>query len=154
MNHQTVEQLRQIVNSDNWPIDINDWPVEVNRDTNCLAYALGLPFPDKKREIFNGSDCSIRLELLGFFRELGLEWREISSAKVAKDDEIVIQAYEYRKIPWGSDFHVVRRDYNGKWSHKEGWECAPNIIADWGELVFYIHPDNISCIFAVKKSTS
>ena len=152
MNLRIIEQLRRIVNSDNWPMDIKEWPAEVNQDTNCLAYALGLPFPDKDREIFNGAECSIKDEIIGFFRILELDWREISSAEEAKDDEIVIQAYGYSRGIFGRTFHVIRRS-NGLWTHKEGWKNAP-VAINGPEQIYYLLPEEMACVFAVKKRTS
>ena len=143
MTTAIIERLRQIVRAENWPLDAQDWPLELNECTNCLAFALGLTFPDRDKEIFN-CEMPIEEEVEGFLKILKLEYRKIQSVQEADKDEYVLVCYEVIGP------HVVRRNLNGKWVHKEGWYYAPMDIIDWG----YYSPENIVAIFAVKKSVS
>jgi len=154
MNKKTIEQIRQIVDSDNWPLDFNEWPEELNKSTNCLAFVLGLPIPDKNYKLFNGSNAPIKEDILEFFKIMHLEWREITDIQDAENDEIIIQGYEFWQTLAGEDFHIVRRNLNGNWVHKPGWNRAPSIIENLNDLHCHMHPDGITCIFAVKKRTS
>ena len=154
MNKKTIEQIRRIVNSDNWPLDFNEWPEELNKFTNCLSFALGIPIPDKDYKLFDGPKLQIRKDILKFLKIMNLEWREIANIQEAKEDEIIIQGYEFWVPVSGEDFHVIRRNLNGMWVHKQGWHRAPKIIKNPNNLHCHMHPDGITCIFAVKKRTS
>lgn len=154
MNQKIIEQIRHIVQSENWPISINEWPEELNKSTNCIAFALGLPISDKDGKLFNSPDTKIKDDLLTFFEVMGLNYREIEDIKEAKDDEIIIQGYDYWQIMGGDDSHVVRRELDGTWVHKQGWNRAPIIIEDLNNLHCNMHPKDLSCIFAVTKSAS
>ena len=145
MTLKQIERMRQIIKEDSWPLDAEDWPLELNECTNCLAFALGLTFPDKDKEIFN-CEMPIQKEVEGFLRILELQYREIKSVLDAKKDEYVLVCFE--NSAFGP--HVIRRNLNWKWVHKEGWHYAPTDIVDWD----YYSPEEIISIFAVKKGVS
>ena len=154
MNQQITEQIRLVVDSKNWPLDCNKWPEELQESTNCLSFALGLPISDKDHKLFNSEEAHIKDELVKFFDIMNLQWREIVNIQDAKDDEFIIQGYEFWQIIGGDDFHVVRRELNGEWVHKPGWKYVPETIKNLNDLHCHMHPRDITCIFAVKKSTS
>jgi len=153
INPKHLEQLRQFINSDNWPLDIDDWPCEVSSRTNCLAFALGLPYPDMHHSLFTiqnypFSDAKTLLEL--FLKELNLVFRKIDSIEEAHIDEYILQVYE-RKTANSKYFHVIRRNLDGKWVHKPGWNRGPCEITFW-EYFYRTNPKtSISVTFAVKK---
>lgn len=156
INPKHLEQLRQFINSDNWPLDIDDWPYEVNSKTNCLAFALGLPYPDMHCSLFTTksyplSDAKTLLEI--FLKELNLNFRKINSIEEAHLDEYILQVYEHKFVS-SKYFHIIRRNLDGRWVHKPGWNCGPCEIT-FEEFFHRTNPkSSISVTFAVKKMES
>lgn len=145
-----IEQLRQSIDWDKWPLSSKEWPSRLVESTNCLAFALGLPFPDADRFIFTPTFLkSFISELL---LELGFEYRELKSSKKARSDEVVIECFE--NLGSNGSFHVIRRNCDGTWVHKEGWYEAPTEIVFNGYFDCMYPPESLSFILAVKKKAS
>lgn len=139
------ELMRQCVNSDNWPLDISNWPYELSTYTNCLAFACGFNFPDYNKNIFVPPENIDIVDYIEYiFKVSNLLYRKISSHE-AENDEYIIQI---RKTSFGN-FHVIRRELDGTWVHKQGWYNAPKQILDW-KYINTLFPHTV-CIFAVKK---
>jgi len=152
INH--IEQLRQFMKSADWPLNLQEWPVEINMDTNCLAFALGLPYADVNRDTFRfPKNSNLEEELQKWFSSLGLEYRKINSIDEAKNDEIIIQCFEYILALYGKrDYHLIRRNLDGTWVHKQGWEEAPCQITDWSDFSFWYHPEEtLLCTYVIKR---
>lgn len=149
------EHLRQCVQSKNWPLDVKHWPIGLNKNTNCLAFALGLDYADVYREYFGLPTCLTLKEYLErIYREVGIKYREISSCEEAKEDEIIIKGYEFiRCLDGKRGFHVIRRQLDGTWVHKEGWEYMPCEIINWTNFNLFYPKEAVSCMFAIKKES-
>lgn len=125
------------------PISANDYYPEVR--TNCLAFALGLSHDDD----YNLNDELPIAEafIQAWNRLVGGEIRQIRSIDEAKPNEYIFKVYDYTPFrQWQpileyyvtyKDFHVVRRELDGTWVHKPGWNEPPTEITskeDWDEL--------------------
>ncbi|MBR6504391.1 MAG: hypothetical protein IKT41_01500 [Clostridia bacterium] len=150
LTHYQIEQLREKIDWDKWPLDLKDWPVELNGNTNCLSFALGIPIPTEDRRTYE--PILLRNFIIEFCSAFNLNCREISSVSQAYKNEIVIQCYE-NVLPNGR-FHVTRRNLNGKWVHKEGWIEAPCEFQFNGYFNCLYPPKSLTTIFAVRKKAS
>ena len=152
-----IEQLRQLVNSDKWPYDIGDWNEKLNESTNCLAFALGLPYPDESHAIFvPTSSKSLESFCCNILSCTNLEFRKISSCKEAQKDELVVVGFEFiSPLTKKESFHFIRKNLDGKWYHKTGWHMSSEEI-NWNSFDYLYPSDSFtsSFILAVKKRTS
>lgn len=142
-----LEQLRNIVSCENWPIALESW--KHCRDTNCLAFALGLDIPDPDYHHFFGGFGNISGSQAKFVGDripsslvaevfvdtchtIGLNCRPISSPDHASSTEYVIGLFgvypsvdnyrsNFQETYYSYDFHLVRRNLDGSWVHKPGW---------------------------------
>jgi len=150
MTDYLIEQFRPLVDSPDWPLNPEQWPEELNKSTNCLAFALGLPYADEEKLLFS-TDFQKRF-ICETLTAMNFEFREISSLNDLKDNEIVIKCYKDINIP--GNFHVIRRNLDGTWVHKEGWYEAPEKIHSWSIMNLKYPPEKASFMFAVKKRAS
>lgn len=155
LTESEIEQIRQCIESSNWPLNCDSWPCEANKDTNCLAFALGFHIIARQK-IFTMHHYSFSKleELIEYLINIsGLEYRKVTSFDEVKNDEYVIQGYE-----WYQDseywFHVIRRNLDGKWVHKKGFTNGPTQILSLKYELFMCNKKNITCTFAVKKKAS
>ena len=155
MNLEQIEQLRQIVKEKEWPCSSEHWDIEFNKDTNCLLYALGLKYADKDRNVFvYNSYIGLGEQLEGLMDELQIRYRKISSCDEAEENEFIIKGFEFfHPLLMKNDFHIIRRDPSGVWSHKEGWIYRPNIIKRKEDLFFYYFDNVREYTYAVRKET-
>jgi len=126
------------------PIAIHDFP---HISTNCFGFATGNTTPVKESEDLYNLDhrFPIAEAFLRKLSELGYEElpRQIQSVEEANDDEFVIMVFDFSAYPvyipfmgWETawDSHVVRREVDGTWVHKPGWDeppCEIRTDADW-----------------------
>lgn len=145
--------LRQCVESKNWPRSVRQWPIELNNDTNCLAFALGLDYADVHREYFGLPTClDLKTYLKRICENVGISYREINSCEEAKEDEMIIKGYEFiRCLDNRKGFHVIRRELDKTWVHKEGWENMPCEITNWKNFNFFYPEETRSCLIAIKE---
>ena len=122
--------------------------------TNCLAYAVGYKFPDVMRKLYfpgairNRPVMYNKDFLLRFFIEdlsvIGIKAKVISKEQaretVVEGNQVVAFMYSY------DDFHFIRKDKDGMWSHKQGYYNLPTKVfydyEDWFEeymLVAYLN---------------
>jgi len=153
MSYLTIfqfEQLRQTINWDKWPLSPEEWPTELLESSNCLGFALGIPFADKGKYTF--TPVFLKSFIPQLLSGLGLDYRNITSDEEANPDEIIIKCYE--NLPFNNGFHLIRRNLDGRWVHKEGWYEPPTEIVFNGYFNCMYPPEAITSIFAVKKRTS
>lgn len=171
---ELLVKLRKYILDESWPISMNNW--QNLRDTNCLAFALGLDFPDPNYHNFYGSFGSIcnaehlftqskiadRNTIEKVFIEtcqlLGLACRVISSPNDASSFEYIIGFFgmypcmhsnTWREdVRYQYDFHVIRRNLDGTWVHKPGWYDKPEKI-EW-KCLQLVYPER-PLYFAVSK---
>lgn len=125
------------------PISIQEFP-EIS--TNCLGFALGLTEPASKRSsVYNLDE---RFNIADAFKaklnELGLEIpHQVDSTDEIQPGEygIMVLGFKPYVVPnpfVGNltyyDFHVVRRELDGNWVHKPGWDEPPCIVNNWKDL--------------------
>lgn len=149
LSKETIEQLRQSVNSSNWPYDIESWPSKIGTVTNCLAYSAGFAIPDYNKNIFIPPEGICVVDYLEYmFNISGLLYRKISSIDDAGKNELIIQV-RYNN---SGSFHVIRKTPDNIWSHKKGWGNGPTLISNW-RMIDALFPI-VACTFAVKRKAS
>jgi len=129
-------------------VSVENFPKEIN--ANCLSFALGIT------ESFGFSDAKLlddtnpqpigksfisKVNSLGFdtsgFRQISSE----SEAEFGKDYIFKIYGFfEFLNECFGTywvddgDYHICRRELDGSWVHKFGWDEPPCKINDWWEI--------------------
>jgi len=173
---EVLAKLRSFTLDRGWPHGIAKWQNTFH--TNCLAFALGLDMPDPDSTRFFGNFYSIShpdanweekakippAVFAMYFAEtcklLGLSSLRIHGPDSASPDEYVIALYgpyDYvntkcstiEKTVYGHDFHLVRRNLDGTWVHKEGWSSKPEIV-EW-KCLSILYPER-PMYFAVKQA--
>lgn len=126
------------------PISIENYPREIS--SNCLGFALGLceSVPEQSTKYNLDSRLSIEQSFLLKVKELGFEPpRLISSIEEVKEGEYAFMVFDFKLhkefhpfVGWLNywDYHVVRREPNGTWVHKPGWNEPPCKINNWEEI--------------------
>lgn len=159
------KDMQEMIASPTWPLSYDKWPNELN--TNCIAYALGLPIDDPNIEIFNGilSDTPIE-KLENLFNHLGLNHRRVSSQAEIKENEYGIVLYHYfydeamncfgcKWTEKREETHLVRIELDGTWTHKFGWGYYPSITTPEEIHDTILHNDQVevtpTAFFAIRK---
>lgn len=116
------------------PLSVENYPKDT--DTNCLAFALGLT--QKGDYDLNDKLTIDKAFLEAWNRLVDGNIRQIQSLDEANQDEYVFKVYDFSLFRewhpilkfWISfkDFHVCRRELDGSWVHKPGWEDPPEQI--------------------------
>ncbi len=102
-------------------------------DTNCLAFALGLIDPHKKdMYLLERTDEPIKNIFLNCVKKLGFNpqnFNPINQEEEKRTEGYIIRIYGFEAVETNIgilyDFHVIRREPNGKWVHKPGFGCIP-----------------------------
>jgi hypothetical protein len=100
------------------------------RTVNCFGYALNIPQWVRLRE---NKDCERRLAI-----DIALQRIETMGLIPAGDDMSDMIGHYLVALTWGPrarDWHWLRRDSNGKWSHKMG----PNPVTNRDDAHRLIH---------------
>lgn len=153
-----MRKVQEFIPWDKWPNHLH---------TNCIAFALGLPIDDPKREIFREILSESPIEKLEkLFANLGFEHRRISSSNEIKNDEYGIVLYHYfyeeemqqfgcRWAKTQEEIHLVRIE-NGIWFHKFGWDYDTSVtnLQEIHDVIFEYDNVDVSptAYFAVRKS--
>lgn len=129
------------------PVAIHNFP---SISTNCLGFGIGNTTPVLKSEDLYVLDHHVPIAeaFLKKLTEMGYEKlpRQIQYVDEAKDDEFVIMVFDFTEfrykhpfMGWEThwDYHVVRREADGTWVHKPGWNeppCEIRTEADWDAI--------------------
>lgn len=129
------------------PLGLHEFP---SISTNCFGFALGITNPVSKSESIYNLDHNFPIPeaFLQKVDELGYDLkqlRQINSINEAHDDEFVIKVFDFKPfqirrpfVGWTLywTYHVVRRELDGTWVHKQGWDEPPCEIhdKDWPEI--------------------
>lgn len=160
MSKISIEEMRKIQKF----IPYNKWSVP---DTNCIAYAIGCPISDPKKETWNDLlEGDPENKLHSILTLLGLNPRKIRDASELRDGEygIVLYNYFYKEHHYfcGCDWtekveecHLVRIELDGTWTHKFGWDYEPSVTTPKEIHDIILHDDgedvSPSCFFAIRK---
>lgn len=161
MSMTTIEEMRNVQEFIPW----DKWPKGIQ--TNCIAYALGLPIDDPKCVFFGRllSEDPIT-KLIDTFDSLGLCYRQITSEAEIKENEygIVLYHYFYKTIrkcfgcEWSEEteeIHLARIELDGTWTHKFGWNYDASTTTPeeiHGTILQYDNVDvSPTAFFAVRK---
>lgn len=129
------------------PVGLENWPK--GTITNCLGFAIGYT-----ESLRGNRGCLLNLDSsfeigTAFAKkmwELGYEVpRRIRTISDAQPNEYVVAVYgfyyyKYWELGHGwvdeDDFHLIRRELDGTWVHKEGWRKEPEIVTEkiWTEI--------------------
>lgn len=153
MRLQFIKRLRKDLIKVSYP---QPFCMKLYPETNCMAYAIGLRQPDyAKIRYFPGGLCGEKYFLI---RELiiprtiqdlsilGINCKQVDEER-ARDrtlDGEQIVALFYSEIE--NDFHFIRKDKEGGWSHKTGYTLPPKkidyhyerVIISTYELIAYL----------------
>ena len=124
------------------PISLEKFPKDqITTDkTNCLAFALGIKKPKRRKNQYSLLIAKEPIEKLFLkkVKELGFnpkQFRSIRRIEEEKEKGYIIRLYGF--VPEETlddgikyDFHVIRREPNGKWVHKPGFFFEPREILD------------------------
>lgn len=134
---------------------------EVIDGTNCLAFAMGIYEPKwgAERKQYN-LEMGIPIEkaFLKKVRELGFDTKKFKRIKTEDEEKwagYVIRVYAFVKLKLEDgtitdDFHVIRREPNGKWFHKPGYGYYQRRVSieDW--IIILRQYDNGFVSFAIE----
>ena len=132
------------------PKSISQFP---NIKTNCLGFAIGCNEENRETKKYNlnpylplADSFLLKLKQLGY-KNLP---RKIDKLEDAKEGEYVFMVFGFRWVKiknyskfWSltyfkkyPDYHVIRREPDGVWVHKPGWEANPCLVTidDWSQL--------------------
>lgn len=108
---------------------------ELYPDTNCLAYAIGTKIPDINHSFYFPGGISGSLDILlpsemveNFVKDmklLGIHAEVISLEQAKEPNKEGIQTIALFYSPDANQFHFIRKDKEGGWSHKLGYNRAP-----------------------------
>ena len=106
--------------------------------TNCYSYAVGVTMPDKTGKLYYPGGISNmpvmydKRFLLRFLKSdlrlLGVYAKEISLDKAKEEMREGKQVIAFFYSSFESDFHFLRKDRDGGWSHKRGYEKHPEKV--------------------------
>ena len=126
------------------PISVEKFP---DISTNCLGFAVGsLENIEQSKKDYNLDETlPIGDAFISWLEQHDFQVpRQISSLDEAQPSEYVFKiigfkTYNYRQFGVNIpiyDFHVIRREPNGIWVHKNGWYCEPSIVSeeDWANF--------------------
>ena len=130
-------------------IDVNNKEWKNLKTTNCYAYALGLDIPEYSiiKDAFStigmmaiSNDHEMTPEEKHYIPDverlkmdldfLKIKYEEADPFELVKDNEWLIAYYNCPFTP-GYDFHFVRRNKDGIWTHKCGWKGGLSTVDDY-----------------------
>lgn len=137
MKKSDISKLRKIIDNNHYPPTF-----EYIEDTymNCYAYALGVNSWIELGRIYNYSldmnninpimaVCALEKDA----KKLKLQVKKVSRKNLPKPQKNQWLIALYVR---SDDFHIIRQDIDGEWSHKPGQEPSE-------KLLFKIPPDTI-----------
>ncbi len=153
MRLQFIKRLKRDLQKVSYP---QPFCAKLYPETNCLAYAIGVKSPDYAKGRYfpgglSGATYFLIPELIiprfkSDLYRLGISCKQIEESEARKktSDGVQIIAIFYSEIE--KDFHVIRKDKEGGWSHKLGYELPPKkmnyhyekVINSTYELVAYL----------------
>lgn len=134
---------------------------EVVDGTNCLAFVLGIYEPKwgVEREQYNlAIDMPIEKAFLKKVRELGFDTKSFKRIQTEDEEKVkgyVIRVYDFAKVKLNDgtiaeDFHVIRREPNGKWFHKPGYGFYQRRVSKEDWIIILRHYGNRHVSFAIE----
>ena len=122
------------------PIPLEEFPTDKKTTdyTNCLAFVLGIKKPRKKDNQYSliPTKEEIGEIFLKKVRELGFNPKQFR--KITREEERIVGGYIIRVYGFAAvetledgiryDFHLIRREPDGRWVHKPGYFYHPKAI--------------------------
>ncbi len=108
--------------------------------TNCMAYAIGAKTPDHNKNMYYPGGLTKKFHyinratlverMIQDLNLLGICCTVISEeeARTCEQPGKQIIAVYYGQLSEDNDFHVIRKDKGGTWSHKSGYRGRPKKI--------------------------
>ena len=105
--------------------------------TNCLAFALGITRKRQNEKEYSLKQTGETIEtiFLRKVKELGFNPNDFVQISPKEESEIhgyIIRVYSLPTTGDWIDFHVIRREPDGRWVHKPGYFYLPEEISYWG----------------------
>lgn len=131
-----IDRIKENLKNVTYPQSFDSIPYE---ETNCMAYAVGLKEPDYSRgRYYPGgiihqysyiSRKTLVERLTQDLQLIGINCKVISEeeARTCKEPGKQIVAIYYLNVE-ENDFHMIRKDADGGWSHKISYRKAPERI--------------------------
>jgi len=135
MRLDMIEKIREDLKNISYP---QTFDPTLHKDTNCMAHAFGAEVPDLKHNFYvpgfisGNADDLIETELVENFindaEVLGKHAEVITreQAKKGEKEGNQVVALFYSWID--NDFHFIRKNKGGVWSHKAGYKQEPRVI--------------------------
>ena len=145
------------------PIPEQKFPREqkILNGTNCLAFALGIKKIRRKKGKYSleKTEEPIEITFLKKVKELGFnprDFKKISSKEEEETPGYIIRVYGFKEKRTRDnktiyDFHVIRREPNGKWVHKPGFFYPPKKLENMDWYAINLIYGNKYVSFAVKS---
>ena len=157
-----VKVNKNIINKIRHNIIVKDKKWNNINDTNCYAYALNLDLSCKEinddRCFYNVgyiSSCYKRIlekeelinALINDMKKLGISIKEVDFNYILEENEWKIalfktDVYVDDKGRKSTDFHFIRKNYDGYWSHKVGWKDRPEKLENRKDIL--IAPERLN----------
>lgn len=146
-----IEQIREDIKNVSYP---QSFCPTLYPSTNCMAYAIGAKVPDVKRNFYFPGGISSKANdfhsseiVENFIKDMEVIGRRaevisLEQAKEATQDGIQTMALFYSHID--NDFHCIRKDKEGGWSHKAGYKAAPIKLKYNYERFLYFEESDLS----------
>lgn len=135
MRLDMIERIREELKNVSYP---QTFDPTLHKDTNCMAHAFGAEVPDLKHNFYvpgfisGSTDDRIATEFVDNFikdAEVLGKHAEVITREQAKEvekegNQVVALFYSWID----NDFHFIRKNKGGVWSHKAGYKQEPRII--------------------------
>lgn len=127
------EDLRGVSYPQQFDGELYEW-------TNCMAYAIGAKTPDYNKNMYYPGGLTQRFpyinratlleRMIQDLDSLGICCTIISEeeARTCEQPGKQIIGVYYGELSEDNDFHVIRKDKGGTWSHKSGYKRCPTQI--------------------------
>ena len=106
--------------------------------TNCMAYAIGAKVPDYTFTFYFPGGISGNKHILfrdtlvekfiNDMEQIGIHAEVITSKQAKRENQDGIQTMVLYYSAVQDDFHCIRKDKDGGWSHKVGYEGIPEKV--------------------------
>lgn len=115
-------------------------------DTNCMAYAIGAKVPDLEHNFYvpgfisgNADDLIPTKMVENYIKDMEVLGKkaEVITREQAKETEKEGNQVVALFYSWiDNDFHFIRKNKEGVWSHKAGYKQEPRVIKYNYERIF------------------
>ena len=122
------------------PIPIEQFPTDKKTTdyTNCLAFALGIKEPRKRENQYSLTPTKEEIGEIFLKKVKGLGFNPKQFRRITREEERTVGGYVIRVYGFVGeetiddgiryDFHLIRRELDGRWVHKPGYYYKPQAL--------------------------